>query len=247
MNERCIRRFKNSIFSWEEAPFADESQVDIVVDGCRQASVMASPFQLDSLAVGFLFGEGVIGGVNDIKSLSVNGRKISVELWMKNIEPHPVTLENIEPASVSPLKVSYPVLDAAKILSLSEDFNSHSYLFRQTGAVHSCSLISGSKRLHADDVARHNALDKVIGQYLIDGPSSEPGLVLTTGRISTEILIKSAKAGIGTVISRSAATDRAVELARSLNMIMIGFSRQNRFNVYHGGEKITGAPRHAAW
>lgn len=242
MNERRIRRYKNGIFSWEDAPLADECRVDIWVDGCRQASVMASPLQLDFLAVGFLFGEGIIVGVNDIRNISVNGLKVSVELCQKNTEPHPVTLENIEPESASPLKVAYPILDAAKVLSLSEEFNSHSYLFRQTGAVHSCSLIYGSKRLHADDVARHNALDKVIGQYLIDGPSDEPGLILTTGRISTEILIKSAKAGIGAVISRSAATDRAVELAKSLNMIMIGFARQNRFNVYHGGEKITGAP-----
>lgn len=244
MNERLIRQYKNGVFSWEPAPLADECRVDILVNGRRQASVMASPFQLDCLAVGFLFGEDIISGIDDIKSMSVNGLEISVELHKKNMVPNPFTLENIEPESVAPPPISHPALDAAKIISLSEDFNSHSYLFRQTGAVHSCSLVDGQKRHHADDVARHNALDKVIGRYLIDGPSGEPGLILTTGRISTEILIKSAKAGIGAVISRSAATDRAVELAGRLNMIMIGFSRQNRFNVYHGGEMIAGATPH---
>jgi formate dehydrogenase family accessory protein FdhD len=238
MNERLIRQYKNGVFSWEPAPLADECRVDILVGGRRLASVMASPFQLDCLAVGFLFGEDLISGVDDIESLAVNGLEIFVELRKKNAKPHPLTLKNIEPESVVPMRLSHPALDAAKILSLSEDFNSHSDLFRQTGAVHSCSLIDGPKRHHVDDVARHNALDKVIGQYLLDGPSGEPGLILTTGRISTEIVLKSAKAGIGALISRSAATDRAVELARRLNMIMIGFSRQNRFNVYHGGELI---------
>lgn len=242
MNERRVRRYHGGVFSWEEAPFADECRVDILVDGRRRASVMASPFQLDCLAVGFLFGEDIISGVGDLKSLTVKGLEVYVELGKKKAEPHPVNLDNIEPESVAPLRPAHPALDAARILSLSEDFNAHSYLFRQTGAVHSCSLIDGAKRHHADDVARHNALDKVIGQYLLDGPSGGPGLILTTGRISTEILIKSAKAGIGAVISRSAATDRAVELARRLNMIMIGFARQNRFNVYHGGEMIAEAP-----
>ncbi len=233
MNARRIRRYQNGALSWEEAALADECLVNIFVGGRRQASVMASPFQLEALAVGFLFGEGLIGRAGDIKSLSVDDLNIFVELCGEKAAPE------------SPAKFSYPALDAARILELSEDFNAHSYLFRQTGAVHSCALVDGSKRFHADDVARHNALDKVIGQYLLDGPTGGPGLVLTTGRISTEILIKPAKAGIGAVISRSAATDRAVELAGSLDMIMIGFARRNRFNVYHGGEKIAGAPYQA--
>lgn len=242
MNERPIRQYKNGALSWETLPFADECRVDIMVDGCRQASVMTSPAQLDGLAVGFLFGEDIISGIGDIKSLSVRGLAVFVELGQKKTKPSPVDLEDVESESGRPFQLSPPLLDAAGILRLSEDFDSRSYLLRQTGAVHSCSLISGPRHYHADDVARHNALDKVIGQYLIDGPSEAPALVLTTGRISTEILIKSAKAGVGAVISRSAATDRAVELARKLNMIMIGFSRPNRFNVYHGGELITGAP-----
>ncbi|MDR2946797.1 MAG: formate dehydrogenase accessory sulfurtransferase FdhD [Candidatus Adiutrix sp.] len=242
MTERRVRHYKNGAFSWEPAPLAEECRVDIIVNNRRRASVMASPCQLDSLAVGFLFGEGIISGVDDITSLSVNGLEVSVELRTKNAAPQPpavdnCSLENTAPEAPLPPR-AHPALDAAKILRLSDEFNSHSYLFRQTGAVHSCRLIDGPRQHHADDVARHNALDKVIGQYLMDGPSGEPGLVLTTGRISTEILIKSAKAGIGAVISRSAATDRAVELAGKLNMIMIGFARQNRFNVYHGGDLI---------
>ncbi|UQZ87803.1 formate dehydrogenase accessory sulfurtransferase FdhD [Deltaproteobacteria bacterium Smac51] len=241
MIERRIRRYKNGVFTWEEAPFADECRVDILVGGQRRASVMASPFELESLAVGFLFGEGSIGDIGDIKSLSVKGTEVFVELYQKNTASLSVTWENVE-TELFPVNKSCLNLKAADILSLSEDFNSHSYLFHQTGAVHSCRLIDGSRYYHADDVARHNALDKVIGQYLINGPCGGPALVLTTGRISSELLLKSAKAGIGVIISRSAATDLAVDLARRLNMVMIGFSRQGRFNVYNGGEMFEGAP-----
>ena len=242
MNERPIRKYKNGSLSRETLPFADECRVDIMVDGCHQASVMTSPVQLDALAVGFLFGEDIIGGFDDLKSISVKGQEIFVELSQKNARPQPMALESLDAEPVRPLTIAYPALDVASILRLSEEFDSRSYLLRQTGAVHSCSLISGSRHYHADDVARHNALDKVIGEYLLDGRSGEPGLVLSTGRLSTEILIKTAKIGLGAVISRSAATDHAVQLARKLNMITIGFSRQNRFNVYHGGEMIEGAP-----
>lgn len=240
--ERRIRLYQNGFFSWQEAPFADECRVDILVDGRRRASVMASPFQLDYLAVGFLFGENIISEASDIKNLLVQGLEIHVELVHKKLASTSLTMGNIETQPAARPCLSHPALDAAAILSLSEDFNSHSLLFRQTGAVHSCCLITGSKRHHADDVARHNALDKVIGRHILEGPLREPALLLTTGRISTEILIKSAKAGIGAIISRSAATDRAVELAKKLGMVMIGFSRQNRFNVYNGWEKIAGAP-----
>lgn len=234
-----VRIYENGRFFWEPAPLADECRVTIVVDAQPLASVMASPFQLDALALGFLFGESRIQRASDVKSLVVDGLTVYIELNEARCGPRDFTLENIEDGATVPPPLSHPTLSAADILRLSEDFNAQSYLFRQTGAVHSCALTLGPRRYLADDVARHNALDKVIGQYLREGfPQAPAGALFTTGRISTEILIKSAKAGIGAVISRSAATDRAVDLAKRLNMIMIGFSRPNRFNIYHGEQFI---------
>jgi len=242
MDERKILKYNKGIFSWESAPFADECKIDIYVNGLRQASVMATPMQLDYLAVGFLFGENLINGINEIANISISGHRVSIELNKTNISDETISLENVDPNTIQNADLLHPQIDASEIIALTEEFNRHSYSFRLTGAVHSCCLVDGNKRYFADDVARHNALDKVIGQYLLEGPSGSPGLVLTTGRISTEILIKSAKAGLGMLISRSAATNRAVELARRLNMILIGFSRDDRFNVYHGGDMILGAP-----
>ncbi|MDR1043877.1 MAG: formate dehydrogenase accessory sulfurtransferase FdhD [Candidatus Adiutrix sp.] len=238
-----IRRYTDGVWDWEEAPCADESRVDIHINGRRRSSVMATSRQLDYLALGFLFGEGLISGPDDVLKLRVDGLSVRVEIKGR-AGPDPRLISLADPESVPPVTLRHPQVGAAEIIALMDEFNAQSRLFRQTGAVHSCCLIDGGRKYFADDVGRHNALDKVIGQYVAAGPSGRPGLILTTGRISTEILLKSARAGLGLLISRSAATDRAVELARRLNMIMIGFARDDRFNVYHGGPLLRDAPPH---
>jgi FdhD protein len=104
--------------------------------------------------------------------------------------------------------------------------------------VHRCCLIDGDARYFAEDLGRHNALDKVIGQYLAAGPAdSGRAFLWTTGRVSAEVVSKAARAGLGLVVSRAAVTDRAVDTARQADMTLIGFARNRRFNVYYGGEE----------
>ena len=242
-----ILRYSGGVFRREEDLLVEERRVDIIVGGDRYLSVMATPRQLEHLAVGCLFSEGVIKSAADLAGLEVRGLEVLVDI-KGGCPPPPARVRSSGfglgsapladggPDPAVPDGVTPPAVTAAEIVRLMADFNQQSELFRLTGAVHSCCLVVGGRKYFADDVGRHNALDKVIGQYLAAGPSGEPGLVLTTGRISTEILIKSARAGLGLLVSRSAATDRAVDLARKLNMVLIGFARDQRFNIYHGGE-----------
>lgn len=246
-----ILKYKSGAFNWKKDLVAEERLVEIYVNNRPYVSVMATPAQLDFLAIGYLFTEGAIGGISDISDISVNGLKVQAEIKTgRSAPPRRARSSGFGLGSVAvddlrefrAVKADPPAIGAGLIIELMEEFNRQSDLFRQTGAVHSACLVKGRQRFFAEDVGRHNALDKVIGQYLRAGFSEEAGLILTTGRVSTEILIKASKAGLGTVISRSAATDRAVELARDLNMILIGFARQNRFNIYHGGWLIEGGP-----
>jgi FdhD protein len=106
-------------------------------------------------------------------------------------------------------------------------------LFLDTGGVHSCALSDGNQMLlFEDDIGRHNALDKVLGAAMMHGMSLKDKVILTSGRISTEILAKVARRGIPAIISRSAPTGAAIEQARALNMSLIGFARGRNFNVY---------------
>ena len=241
--ENEIRRYNDGVFTWEKAVLADECRVDIHLNGCRLASVMASPTRLDELALGFLFGEGLVDGPEDVVALEVEDLTVRIETRGRaRARRETATLADLEDEAEAIFAPPAPPMDAARILAYMGEFNTRSHLFRQTGAVHSCCLINGDRRFFADDVGRHNALDKVIGQYLAAGRLSGPVLVLTTGRISVEILLKSVKAGAALLISRGAATDRAVELARRLNLVLIGFARETGFNVYHGGERLIDAP-----
>ena len=89
-----------------------------------------------------------------------------------------------------------------------------------------------------EDVGRHNAIDKIIGEAFIKDIDLNDKIILTSGRISSEMLLKSAKVGIPIVISRSAATDLAIEIAKNLGITLVGFARGKKMNVYSNEQRI---------
>lgn len=227
-----------------------ERRVDIRVNGETYLSVMATPRKLEFLALGLLYGEGVIDDVDEVQAVVADESGLAVDVMVSRAvcsERKRVRIsgfgmgmvpENLlQQAGKAPLwkEVS---LDPERLMALMEEFNQRSGLFRKTGAVHSCCFCRGDKRIFEEDVGRHNALDKVVGQCLSERLGTTGAVLLTTGRVSTEILLKTAKAGICMLISRSAPTDRAVILARDLDMTLVGFARGDRFNVYSGEERI---------
>lgn len=247
-----ILRYADGVFAWEKDLVVEERRAEIYVNGRPYVSVMATPAQLDSLAIGYLFTEGLINDMADLGPISVDGLRVDVEV-RKELEPPPdrarsagfglgsvaikdIQKENFETAGPDP-----PLIAADSIVTLMEEFNQLSELFRKTGAVHSSWLVAGERRYFAEDVGRHNALDKVIGQYLADGrPSAgQPGLIWTTGRISIEMLLKTARAGMAALISRGAASRLAVEFAEKLNVVLIGFARGDQFKAFHGGRHLS--------
>jgi FdhD protein len=134
----------------------------------------------------------------------------------------------------SDLKISYD-----KILYLMKEFAAKSQIFQSTGGVHSAALSQGEEILFfQEDVGRHNALDKVLGEAFMKDVDFSKMLLLTSGRISSEMLLKAGKRGISTVVSRSAPMDLALKMGMELNMTIVGFARGQRMNVYTGRERI---------
>ncbi len=125
-------------------------------------------------------------------------------------------------------------IEISSIKELVKDFNKKSQLFVKTGGVHSCALCSIQEILiFQEDIGRHNALDKVFGKALMDDISTRDKIILTSGRISSEILIKAAKRQIPVIVSRSAPTSLSVEMANKLNITLIGFARGGgKMNIY---------------
>jgi len=119
------------------------------------------------------------------------------------------------------------------------DFNKRSELFLNTGGVHSVALGTDEGiLLFHEDVGRHNAMDKTIGEASLKNIELFDKTVLTSGRVSSEMLIKAAKGQIPVIVSRSAPTDLAVELANNLGITIIGFARGQRMNIYSNPGRV---------
>ena len=112
-------------------------------------------------------------------------------------------------------------------------------LFRLTGGLHSAALCSAEKILYfCEDIGRHNAVDKLVGLCLKHEISLTDKVLVSSGRISSEILVKAAKLGIPILISRAAPTSLSIELAESLGITLIGFVRGRRCNIYTHQERV---------
>jgi len=149
------------------------------------------------------------------------------------------SIEAIEVAS-EPLAYG-PVIAGAVIADLPERLREAQRTFERTGGLHATGLFTpdGELTLIREDVGRHNALDKVIGNRLLDGATPLAGsLALVSGRASFELVQKAAVSGIPVLCAVGAPSSLAVDAARRLGMTLVGFVRDRRFNVYAGAERI---------
>ena len=264
---RKIYRYEGGKLTAQEDRFAVEAPLLIQLHGTRDSAkkavavTMRTPGDDVHLALGFLFSEGVIrdkGAVAGARLVGKEQSKVVVELaagevvdWQR-LERHSYTssscgvcgktsLEQVHQA----LPYPEPLTDwrvAPKVIT-----NAPSTLrraqrnFAQTGGIHAAGLLSRTGDLvhHAEDVGRHNALDKVIGWALQRGhlPLYDRLLVLS-GRASFELIQKAAMAGIQFVIAVGAPSSLAVELAEDVGMTLCGFTRAGRFNCYTGVDRI---------
>ncbi len=118
-------------------------------------------------------------------------------------------------------------------------FQKRSEGYLSTGGTHSAALAEGRSILvFKEDIGRHNAIDKVIGSRLADKEDFGNKIMITSGRISSEVLLKIQKCSIPLIVSRSAPTNQAVKLAKDMDITLVGFARGSRMNVYNGQERI---------
>lgn len=212
-------------------------------------TLLCSPYFLKELAVGFLYSEGFISSLSDIDRIYIDEEKGLGYVYVKNIDEFSEAFRGKRTITSGCGKgtVFYNVLDSFKskkiekplninienIKSLMRIFNKKSELFLKTGGVHSCALCNKEDIIvFYEDIGRHNALDKIFGKALLEGIDTKDKVVLTSGRISSEMLIKAAKRQIPVIVSRSAPTSLAVEMAEKLRITLIGFARGERMNIY---------------
>lgn len=242
-------RFKNNSYSIDDETIAIEFPLTVMLNGEEFATMVCSPTDLRELLIGFLASEGVIRSVQEITSLSIDDERgfayIEIDKPLEQIgQDHSKRFigsccgksrqfyfkSDVQTAKtvVSQLKIT-----AEQCIRLMEDMQNKSEHFQQTGGVHNAAIGTVDEILTIrTDIGRHNALDKVYGNILDNHISLSDKVIIFSGRISSEVLLKISKMGIGILISKSAPTDLALKLADDLGITAIGFVRNNKMNVY---------------
>ncbi|MGH4117592.1 formate dehydrogenase accessory sulfurtransferase FdhD [Clostridium sp.] len=247
-----IKRIKNGLQEDTLDLIIEEVPLDIFVNHEFYATLMCTPIELVELAVGFLFSEGVISSIGSIISTEevyenrvciildheINVDKSSARAITSGCGNGSIHVISLEECSIKFID-SNCKFSSVEILRLMSEFNNKSELFKQTGGVHSCCLCTeNSILLFCEDIGRHNALDKALGKALIKNIDFSDIIVMTTGRISSDIVVKVAKAGIQIIVSHSAPTSLALSIAKDANITVIGFARGIRMNIYCNEHRI---------
>lgn len=244
-----IVRIKGDEAKEEEDVVIKEHPFTIFINDEEVITLLCSPASLKELMVGFLFSEGFLTSLQDIDRISIDEDKGLGYIYLKNINQFNEKLRGKRTITSGCGKgtLFYNVLDSFKskkiekplaievdrIKELIREFNKKSELFLNTGGVHSCALCSKDDIiLFEEDIGRHNALDKIFGKALLEGIETKDKIILTSGRISSEILIKSTKRQVPVIVSRSAPTSLSVDLAEELGITLIGFARGQKMNIY---------------
>jgi FdhD protein len=243
----------------ERDELAVEEPLEIRVDGSALAVTMRTPGEDEELAVGFLAGEGLIGGAEDVveagptPDFAANVVDVHTRSGLRR-DPRGErsfylssscgvcgkgALEHVRqwaPASAASEPISAAVIRAAPAKARAAQ-----QAFERTGGLHATALFEadGSMIVIREDVGRHNAMDKAIGSMLLAGRFPLPGVfACLSGRASFELVQKASLAGLAGVVAVGAPSTLAVELARDRDMLLCGFARGESFNVYSGTHRL---------
>lgn len=245
-NKKIVRVKQDEAVEMDDT-VAVEKKIKVYVNNDEIVSLSASPVQIKELVIGFLMTEDVLkGDWCPEKIIIEEGKEINARV---ELEGH-VSLEGKTITSGCMSSVSFlsdvkgNIDDNLKIgqntlFRLFKEFQEKSNLYRTTGCIHAAALADDREILFiAEDVGRHNAVDKVIGWALLNRVPFKGKIMLVSGRISSEMTLKTAKWKIPIIVSRTAPTSLAVELALKAGLTVIGFLRGNRFNIYSHPERV---------
>ncbi len=227
-----------------------EQAVTLIVNGKPWMIMSCTPAMIAELAVGFLYNERLINSAEDITRVHACETADFVEIdtalpinkpttWIKTTGcgggQTAQRLEQSEKPSLNEVALS-----AETVARSLAQFLETQHAQTSSRGIH-CSAISDGEKILvlAGDIGRHNTLDKLMGFILLREPSQKPSILLTTGRISSEMLQKSARMGVSVVISLTSPNTTTVELAQEMGITLIGYARGSRFNVYSHPERFT--------
>lgn len=233
---------------------AEEYPLTIVINGTEFATMVCTPLNLKELVVGFLASEGVIRKSDEIQDLSIDEDRgfayvetlhevkldhYDTKRWIGSCCGKSRAFYFRNDATTARTVVDEFTIASEKCLTLMKDFQKGAQMFQETGGVHQAALASQDGIVvQFADIGRHNALDKLFGHLLLYPENRKGKVVIFSGRISSEVLLKVSKMRVGCLLSKSAPTNLALQLASDLNITAVGFIRGRRMNVYTHPSRI---------
>jgi len=235
---------------------AGEFPLTIMLDENEIVTLMTLGTRPEELVLGYLHNQGLIEDIEDIVRVKVdwesesanvitNSRK-GLKYIQKKLSKRIVTsgcgegtLFSCSLDKLYEIRLSNYKLRQSTIYALLKELTKYNQIYKEVGTVHSCALCQNSKVLiFIEDVGRHNAADAIGGRMWIDGITGADKILYTTGRLTSEIVMKAAQMTIPVLLSRSGMTSMGLELAQDLGITLIARAKGRRFFVYHGEENI---------
>jgi FdhD protein len=246
-----IRYHQAAPNAWEsvQAEVIVETPVSLTVNNEVWLTFMCTPVDLELMAAGFLFNEGVVASADEIADVRVCASGDNIDVWLRHYVEKPKNwrrtsgctggMTSVVQKAPEHKIINGGVLLASQVSDLIGQLFESQQLYRLSGGVHTSGLSDGQSIIAvAEDIGRHNTLDKLAGRMLLEEIHPARRIILTTGRISSEMLQKSSRMEASVVISRTSPSSLSIEMAEAQGITLIGYARRNRFNVYTHSERI---------
>jgi FdhD protein len=242
--------YESSMINSVDGGVIEEALLTIYVNAQEVATIMCSPLDEEALTIGFLYNEGVIDSLHDIALIKPNGARTVMDVFLGHSDfslPRRLTitsgcgggimLQNLLEQQ-PPLESDFSTVSES-ILARMRDLHGSAKLYQQVRGVHTAILADENRLLlSAEDVGRHNTIDKITGKALLEGIDTCDKILLASGRISSEMVSKARRMAVPIVASRTAPTSFAVQLAEAWGICLVGYVRQGSFRVYTQPQRL---------
>ena len=233
-----------------EGAVVEEALSCISVNGEELATFMCSPFKLDELALGFLYNEQLISNMSEVRSIHVSKNESCVDIWLHDLEfrrPERqivtagcgggITFDDLSEKH-EPLESNIRA-EPEQLADLMRQMHLGASLYQEARGIHTAVLAEGSDILiQVEDVGRHNCLDRLAGAAMLNDVKTTNRLLISSGRISSEMINKARRMRIPIVCSRTSPTALSVALAERWNISLVAYLRQNRMRIYSHPQRI---------
>ncbi len=257
VKKREILKFTNGEMEETEDKIVTEFPVTVKINGQEFVTMVCTPEHIEDMVIGYLASEGIVRKYEEIQDIWIQEKEGYIHVKIDKLNPYYQNFQNkryitsccgmsrqgfvfvndaLTAKKMNEIRVTISPEDCFRLM---DDMQNSATAFRDTGGVHNAALcdVNGIV-LSRMDIGRHNALDKIYGYCLKNSISIEDKIIVFSGRISSEILLKVAKIGCEIVLSKSAPTELALELAEELGITTVGFIRSQSLNIYTCPKRI---------